>query len=313
MILVTGASGYVGRHVVRRLADVSPGDIRAMVRSAHSYQAPAGVSVVEADLTRAASLPAAVQGADTIIHCAALTADIKEPYHGAYDAINRVGTENLTAAAASAGTRRLVVMSGLGTQPAPIHTYMATRWAMEEAVRRSGIAYVILRPSVQFGDGAEFVAALARLARQSPVVPLLGGGGLLFQPIWVEDVVTCIEKSVASEELLNREITIGGSEQLSFKEIIEAILKAMHTRRILAPLPLPLARLGAGLMQVLPHPPLTPASLELFGFDNIATPDAVDREFGFHPRAFREYLEARGIEARPPIAEERHQDETPAP
>jgi uncharacterized protein YbjT (DUF2867 family) len=297
MILVTGATGYVGRHVVRRLAGVSPNDVRAMVRSARSYQAPAGVTVVEADLTRPASLPPAVEGAEVIIHCAAITADRKEPYRGAYDTINRVGTENLVAAAAAAGVRRLVAMSGLGTQPAPINTYMATRWGMEEAVRRSGIPYVILQPSVQFGDGGEFVAALARLARQSPVVPLLGGGGLLFQPIWVEDVVTCIKGSIDNDRLLKREIAFGGSEQVDFKEIIEAILKAMGKRRILAPLPLPLARLAAGVMQVLPHPPLTPASLELFSFDNIATIDAVDREFGFHPRAFREHLEANGIEA----------------
>jgi uncharacterized protein YbjT (DUF2867 family) len=297
VILVTGASGYVGRHVVSRLAGVSPAGVRAMVRNPRTYQAPAGVNVVEADLTRPASLAAAVAGVEAIVHCAAITGDKKEPYKGAYNDINRVGTENLVAAAAGAGVRRLVVLSGLGTRPAPARTYMATRWGMEEAVRRSGIPYVILRPSVQFGEGAEFVAALARLARQSPVMPLLGGGSLLFQPIWVEDVVTCVEKSLADDDLLNREITMGGSQQLNFKEIIQAILRAMGKRRILAPLPIPLARLGAAAMQVLPHPPLTPASLELFSFDNITDIDAVDREFGFHPRAFREYFEAGGLSA----------------
>jgi uncharacterized protein YbjT (DUF2867 family) len=296
MILVTGASGFVGRHVLRRLAGVAGNGVRAMVRDMRAYEPPAGIDVVEADLTRPDTLPAAVDGADIIIHCAAITADIKEPYKGAYHAINRVGTENLMAAAVSAGTRRLVVISGLGTRPAPAKTYMSTRWGMEEAVRRSGIPYVILQPSVQFGDGAEFVAALARLARSSPAVPLLGGGRLLFQPVWVEDVVTCVEKSVTNDQLLNREVVIGGSEQLNFKEVIEAILRAMGKRRILAPLPLPIAALGARLMQVLPHPPLTPASLELFSYDNITTIDAVDREFGFHPRAFREYLQANGIE-----------------
>jgi NADH dehydrogenase len=297
MILVTGASGYVGGHVVARLAAGSPTEVRAMVRSVASYRPPGGVSVVEADVTHPASLPAALEGVDTVVHCVAITGDFKEPYKGAYDAINRVGTENLVAAAVGAGVKRLVVMSGLGTRPAPSNTYMATRWGLEEAVRGSGIPYAILRPSVQFGDGAEFVAALARLAKRSPVVPLLGGGGLLFQPIWVEDVVSCIEKLIASDQHLGREVTIGGAEQLNFKEIIEAILRAMGKRRILAPLPLPIARIGAGMMQVLPHPPLTPASLELFSFDNITTLDAVDREFGFHPQAFREYLEAHGIEA----------------
>jgi uncharacterized protein YbjT (DUF2867 family) len=297
MILVTGASGFVGGHLVRRLAGESRTGVRAMVRDPRSYEPLEGVAMVEADVTLPDTLAGAVEGVDTILHCAAITADIKEPYKGAYDAINRVGTENLMAAAVGAGVGRLVVMSGLGTRPAPARTYMATRWGMEEAVRRSGIPYVIIRPSVQFGDGAEFVAALARLARWSPVMPLLGGGRLLFQPIWVEDVVSCIQQSMTNTQVLGREVTIGGSEQLSFKEVIQAILKAMGKRRILAPLPLSLARIGAGVMKVLPHPPLTAASLELFSFDNIASIDAVDREFGFHPRAFREHLGAHGIEA----------------
>jgi uncharacterized protein YbjT (DUF2867 family) len=295
MVLVAGANGFVGRHAVARLP-AEGRTVRAMVRNSRRYSPPAGVEVSEADVTRPDSLRAALEGVDVLVHCAAITANLKEPYKGAYKDVNCSGTEQLMAAADGAGVKRVVLVSGLGTRPAPEGTYMATRWGMEEAVRVSGIPYVILQPSVQFGDGAEFVAALARLARYSPVVPLLGGGGLVFQPIWVEDVVTCIEKSIEADEVVGRAIAVGGSEKLTFKEVIQAICKALGKRRILAPLPLPIARAVAALMQVLPRPPLTPASMELFSFENATDIDAVDKNFGFHPRAFREHLKDHRVE-----------------
>jgi uncharacterized protein YbjT (DUF2867 family) len=296
MILVTGASGFIGGHVVRRLHESGAGPIRAMVRSRSKARGLDGVDVVEADLTRPETIGPAVAGVGVIVHAAAITANLKEPYPGAYDAINRGGTENLVAAAAGAGVTRIVVMSGLGTRPAPKGTYMATRWGLEEAVRNSHISHVILQPSVLFGDGAEFVAALSRLARVSPVLPLLGGGRVRFQPLWIEDLVTCLLTCVKGDPALAGAIPLGGGEYATFKEVIETICTAMSVRRMLVPLPLPIARMQARLMAALmPNPPLTPATLELFSFDNSTDLDAVDRQFGFHPRGFGEHLRAHGI------------------
>lgn len=296
MILVTGANGFVGRHLVRRLAAAGQ-DVRAMVRDRAAYTSAPGVDVVEADITKPDSLRAAVAGVEVVVHCAAITGNIKEPYRNAYDIVNRGGSENLVAAARAGGVQRIVAVSGLGTRPAPRGTYMATRWGLEEGVRNSGIQWAILRPSVQFGGGAEFVAALARLIRKSPIVPLLGGGRLRFQPIWVEDVVTCIERSITDDAFLGKELTIGGSEQLTFKEVLQAIGTAVGKKRLLAPLPLPIARMQARLFTaVMRHPPLTPATIELFSFDNIADIDAVEKIFGFKPRGFREHLLSVGLE-----------------
>ena len=295
MILVTGATGFVGRHVVRRLRKT--GAVRALVRDRSKAAALSDVEVVEADLTRRESLGPAVAGVEAIIHAAAITADRKEPYRGGYDQINRVGTANLIAAAKAADVSRLVVMSGLGTKPAPDGTYMATRCGLEEAVRASGIPFVILQPSILFGDGAKFISALSRLIRVSPVVPLIGGGKLRFQPLWIEDLVTCLVNALDADQLTGRAIPLGGSEYVTFKEIIQTICQAMSVRRLLVPLPLWIARIQAlAMTAVLPHPPLTPAALELFGFDNATDLDAVAHNFGFHPRAFREHIRVHGLQ-----------------
>jgi uncharacterized protein YbjT (DUF2867 family) len=292
MILVTGASGFVGSHFVRR--SVREGlPTRALVRR----QMPlAGAEVVVGDVTILDTLADAVAGVETVVHAAAITGNLKEPFRGAYDLVNRQGTENLVAAARAAGVRRIVLMSGLGTVNAPAGTYMATRWGMEEAVRTSGIEYVILQPSVLFGDDAEFVAALSGLVRESPVVPVIGPSTLQFQPLWIEDLVTCLLHSTSEGAPVGREVPLGGPDRLTFTEVIQTICDAMGKQRLLVRLPLPLARVQAQVLTaLLPKPPLTPAAMELFSFDNVTDPDAVQKAFHFQPRSFREHLMEHGV------------------
>jgi len=242
LILVTGATGYVGSRVLARLVGAGQ-EVRGLARSQGG------------DLTKPETLPPFLEGVDSVIHAAAITGDKREPYKGAYDRVNREGTENLVAAARAAGVKRLVAISGLGCKPAPTGTYMATRWGLEEAVRHGGIPYVILQPSVLFGEGAPFVTALENLARRSPVLPALGGGGTKFQPL-------------------------GGAEILTFREILRVISRRLGKRRLIVPIPLALARL--------PNPALPSAAVELFSFDNATDLDSVERRFGFRPKGFTE-------------------------
>lgn len=293
MLLVTGATGFVGSHVVRRaVAEGRP--VRGLVRR---ELGGAKFKVAAGNLLDPDSLARATAGVEVVVHAAAVTANLKPAEGASYDSVNRVGTENLLTAARAAGVRRIVLVSGLGTQPAPAGTYMATRWAMEEAVRTSGLEHVILQPSVLFGDGAAFVGALADLVRRSPIVPIPGRPGLQFQPLWIEDLVTCVLQSTTGAVASGARLPLGGAEILTLREIVEAIAAALQRRRVLVPLPLWSARLPAEVMsRVLRHPPITPASLELFAFDNSTEPDAVQRAFHFRPRAFREHVAAHGVD-----------------
>jgi NADH dehydrogenase len=186
-------------------------------------------------------------------------------------------------------------MNGLGTRPGSPKTYMQTRWEMGEAVKNSGMGWVALQPSILFGAGAAFVMAFARLARTLPVMPVLGGG-LRLQPLWVEDLTTCLQRCISEPRWDGRAIDLGGPEQLTFAEMIDLIMTAAHARHPTVPLPLPVARLQARVFTLLPNPPLTPATLELFDFDNITTLDVVAREFGFQPRSVRTHLRDHGID-----------------
>ena len=299
MILVTGATGYIGRHLVKRLAQNGEHP-RCLVRDVKraSQVLPAdGAELVQGDTTQAATLTDVLQGVDTVIHAAFITADHKQSSGNHYYETNVQGTGNLIKAAQAAGVRRVIEISGLGTHPDRPGTYMQGRFEAERMVKESGLEWTIIQPSVLFGKGAPFIKGLTDLIRTSPVVPLIGGGKIQFQPIYVEDVVTVILKVLQEPERTNQKTyTIGGPEYYTFTQIINALLGAMHKSRIKAPAPTTLVGVGAAVMEaVLPRPPLTKAAMTLFTFDNVTDLHSVERDFGFMPMSFSKFLAEQGV------------------
>jgi uncharacterized protein YbjT (DUF2867 family) len=299
MILITGATGYIGRHLVSRL--VAQGERpRCLVRNIKRAASilPAGtLEFVQGDTTSPASLETAVQGVDTIVHAAFITADHKQSAGNHYQETNVQGTANLVEAAKKAGVKRILVISGLGTKPDKPGSYMQGRYLAEKMVKESGLDWTIIQPSVLFGKDAPFIKGLTDLIRTAPVVPLIGGGKVMFQPIYVEDVVTVIIKVLQEpERTKNKTYTIGGPAYYSFTQVIDALLQAMHKKRIKVPTPTPLVGIGAAVMEaVLPKPPLTKAAMTLFTFDNTTDLHSVEREFGFTPMSFTTYLNEHGV------------------
>ncbi len=299
MILITGATGYIGRHLVARL--VSQGERpRCLVRNIQSARRILPVDKVEfvqGDTTQPNALAAAVQGVDTIVHTAFMTADRKQSSGNQYEVTNVGGTTNLINAAKQAGVKRIIELSGLGTRPDKPGSYMQGRYLSEKLLMDSGLAWAIIRPSVLFGKDASFIKGLVDLIKTSPVVPLIGGGKIMFQPIYIEDVVTIITRILQDPERTSKKIyTVGGPGYYSFTDIINLLLKALGKNRIKVPAPLPLIGIGAAAMQaVLSHPPLTTAAMALFSFDNTTDLNSVERDFGFIPMSFTTYLETQGV------------------
>jgi len=299
MILVTGASGFAGSRIVTRLTQ-SGDHPRALVRDAAAARKvlPANdVEIVTGDTTQPSTLADAMQGADTVIHCAFIVANRKQGPGVNYYETNVNGTRNLVRAAREAGVRRIVVLSGLGTKPSS-DSYLQGRYEADQAVRQSGLEWSILGPSVQFGKNSAFIQGLVDLIRGAPVVPMIGDGTLRFQPIWVEDVVTCIVKMAKDPGAYDgRYIEIGGPEIYTYSQILDMLMETLGKHKIKVPGPKPLARIGATLMEaVLPNPPVTRAAMGLFDFDNVATIDSVERNFGFKPMSFRAYLAQNGVD-----------------
>ena len=299
MILITGATGYIGRHLVARL--LAQGERpRCLVRdiSRAKRLLPADkVELVEGATTSPDSLGAAVQGVDTIVHAAFLTADRKQSTGNEYEKTNVQGTASLIKVAKKAGVKRIIEIGGLGTKPDKPGSYMQGRYLAEKMLKESGLDWTIIQPSVLFGKNAPFIKGMADLIRTSPVVPLIGGGKTMFQPIYVEDVVTVLIKVLQDPTgTTNRTYTIGGPAYYSFTQIIDVLLKTMHKQRIKAPAPTSLVGVGAAVMEaVLQKPPLTKAAMTLFSFDNITDLKSVQRDFGFTPMSFTTYMKEHGV------------------
>ena len=299
MILITWATGYIVRNLETRL--VAQGERpRCLVRDFNraKYMLPSGkVDLVTGETTSLTSLDAVVHGVDTIIHAAFLTADNKQSAGNEYEKTNVQGTANLIKVAKKAGIKRLIEISGLGTKPDKPGSYMQGRYLAEKMLKESGLDWTIIQPSVLFGKNAPFVKGLSDLIRTAPVVPLIGGGKIKFQPIWVEDVVTIIIKVLEDpEHTTKRTYTIGGPEYYSFTQIIDVLLKTMHKQRFKAPAPTPFVAMGAAVMEaVLAHPPITKAAMILFTFDNVTDLQSVERDFGFTPMSFTTYMKEHGV------------------
>lgn len=299
MILVTGATGFIGSHLVTSLAAQGE-QVRCLVRDrkkAEKSLPGANVELVEGSTIHPETLKAALQGIDTVVHAAFMTADRKESAENHYNETNVTGTRNLVRAAQEAGAKRIIEIGGLGTKPDKPGSYMQGRYLAEQAVKESKLDWTIIQPSVLFGKGAPFIKGLSDLIASAPVVPLIGGGKTMFQPILVDDVVRVIEQVLKEpEQTKGKTYTIGGPEYYSFSEVFDLLLKTMGKSRPKVYAPMPLVGIGAAVMEaVLPKPPLTRAAMTLFSFDNTTAINSVERDFGFTPVSFRTYLETHGI------------------
>jgi NADH dehydrogenase len=291
-ILVTGASGFVGSHLVPALIGsghrvVALGRTRASGERVVGRLPAAARDTVETrigDITRPASLEAAMDGVDAVVHLVAIPRD----HSGGAELrlVNTEGTRAVIAAMHARGIRRLIHMGAMGVEDVPDLHYASSKAKAETLVAQSDLDWTILKPSLQFGEGDGFFNIVAGLVRLSPgVVPVPGDGRSRFQPIHSGDVATVVVRALADRTTIGGSFELGGPRYWTYREITAEVLTALGKRRLIVPMPVPLISLVAGASELVHLPfPVATDQLRQLRLDNIGPLDLVARRFGFEPR-----------------------------
>jgi nucleoside-diphosphate-sugar epimerase len=312
-ILVTGASGFVGSHLLPELLGAGH-RVVALVRSSGAgdkvtRRLPAAlvanVELRTGDVARPATLPA-LAGVDAVVHLVAIPRD----WNGGKQLleVNLDGTRNLIGAMQASGVRRLVHLGALGVVDREELHYAKSKARAERAVMESGLDWTILKPSLLFGPGDGFFNIVADLVRLSPgIVPVPGDGKSRFQPLHVGDLALCLRLSLERPETVEHDFELGGPRTWTYREITAEVCRGMGRRRAIIPMPVPLIKLVAGAAEAVHLPfPVATDQLRQLALDNVGPPDGVHSAFGFIPRRMEgelQYLRRRKAQQGPmPVA-----------
>jgi uncharacterized protein YbjT (DUF2867 family) len=282
-IAVVGATGFVGSHLVPHL--VASGH-RVIAISRDGRRLPEWTADVEAraaDITTG-DLEAALAGADAVVHLAAIP---RETGGRRFDDVNVRGTHRVVAAAESIGVRRFVHLSVLGVADDPKLAYLYSKWRGENAVRASHLEWVVLRPSLMFGSGDGFFNLVKTTLRWwSPgVVAIPGTGDARFQPLSVDDLAVAIEKSLTDADRARSIYELGGPAYLSYREIVDEVMRITGMRRVRVAVPIPLiSALTSVTDRLLPIFPVSHDQIASLQRPNYTQLDAFERAFGIRPR-----------------------------
>jgi uncharacterized protein YbjT (DUF2867 family) len=292
MILVTGATGFVGRRVVARLTAAGYA-VRCLVRPAYKErQLPPGVSVhvVAGDLADVTALRVALQDADTVIHLAGIWAQ-----RGArtFEAVNYQGTLNLLEAALEVGASRIIFSSYPSADRNSAFAFLRSKGLAEEAIKSCGLSFTILRPSLVYGVEDYLTTNIATALKSIPFVfPVVGDGQTRFQPLWVEDLAVCIERCLSDLKTIGHTLALGGPAYLTINDMLDIIARTLRVHRRKVFVRVPLARAAAEWMErVMPRPLLTTTTVDLLGVDTTTELGAVSRHFGFDPARFADAVD----------------------
>jgi NADH dehydrogenase len=285
-ITIFGGSGFLGRHLVRRLARLGA-TLRVPTRHPEraNYLRPMGdvgqIVLEPWDQTAPAALERLIGGSTYVVNLIGILAERRK---GEFETVQGRLPGLIATAAREAGASRLVHLSAIGADRGSSSVYGRTKAEGEEAARAALPASVILRPSVVFGPEDEFFNRFARMAMISPALPLIGGGRTRFQPVYVGDVADAIVAALQRDDAAGRTYELGGPKVYTFRELMELTLRLVNRRRALVGLPYGLAAFQARFLQLLPEPPLTVDQVELLKRDNVVAPDALTlRDLGVEP------------------------------
>ena len=278
LVTVYGGSGFLGRHVVRAIAETGA-RMRVAVRRpelAGHLQPLGGVGQivpVQANVRFPDSLMAAAEGANAVINLVGILFPTGKQ---TFKSVQDEGARNVAEAAKAAGADKLVHVSAIGADQNSPSVYARSKAAGEAAVTDTFPGAVIFRPSVVFGPEDDFFNRFAGLARIAPVLPLIGGGHTKFQPVFVGDVAKAVVAALTGSAAANAPYELGGPEILTMREVMARVLDYTMRRRPLVPVPFWFAKLQASFLQLLPKPPLTVDQVRLLESDTVVSGAAIE-------------------------------------
>lgn len=226
--MVTGGTGFVGRYVVRELLSRGYTPVcvvrnRAKLFAQHALVDPSRLVPIEGDLFDRGALAEAAEESDAAIHLVGIILESRFARQ-TFDRVHRQGTVNVVDAVKSAGRKRYIHMSALGTRKEAVAAYHKTKWAAEEYVRQSDLDWTIFRPSVIHGPDGEFMQLMRQFVAglTMPVIPYFGSGEARLQPVHVKDVAHCFVESLKREESIGQSYDLGGPRRYNWKELYNA-------------------------------------------------------------------------------------------
>jgi uncharacterized protein YbjT (DUF2867 family) len=290
MIVITGATGFVGQEVVKQ-ARADGHAVRAIVRDPKAKRARAlveksGVELFHGNVIYAPSLEGSMEGAKCVIHLVGIIHEWKE---NTFQRVHTEATMNVVVAAKKAGVKRYLHMSALGTRADARSRYHQTKWVAEEEVRKSGLVWTIFRPSVIYGPGDQSITVLSKVLRRAPFVPVLGDGHSKIQPVSVENVAKSFVSAIKNDGTVGKTYDLCGPEDFTWNELYDKLLTFYGLRKPKVHLPLPFARVIASVVEkMLAMPPFNRDQLLMVQEDNIGDPKPAERDFSLQRETFEQ-------------------------
>lgn len=293
IVTLLGGSGFIGSNVVKEIAATGV-RIKVVGRNASSCGElrvcgyVGQIALVDADITDEKELEKVIKGSDYVIN---LIGILFEKGKRTFQKMHVEVAEKVAMLCSKHKVKRLVHFSALGCDKAVTSKYAQTKLKGEEVVKTNYKQATILRPSVIFGAGDNFTNLINWMSKISPVLPLIGGGHTVFQPLYVGDLANIIALILkdSSKKHLGKTYELGGPTKISFKDVVHEVLKASKKKRVLLPVPFFWANIKAFFLEFMPHPLLTRDHIELLKYDNVTKKNAT---LGFinHPAELESML-----------------------
>ena len=290
---IFGATGFIGRHLIRRLTEK---DFRIIVATRspylHGYLRPLGdpgqIDLEKVNLFDEKTLRVLLKNSHVVIN---LVGILYETRRQKFENIHSKFPELLSRLCNEYGIEKFIHLSALGINENVKSEYIRTKLQGEKNILNNFDKSIILRPSIVFGPEDNFFNQFASLAQFLPFLPLIGGGQTKFQPIYVGDVAKAIVAILQKEEIDSKIFELGGAEIFTFQELMNILLKQIKKRRFLIPVPFSIAKFGARILQMFPKPLITTDQIEILKQDNVVDSNyATLKDLNISPKTIESIL-----------------------